>query len=319
MKISVIIRTASRPDFLKEALTSVYFQTHKDWEVLIFDDSAGDANFQIYKDFKELNKDKRVCYFTTATSYDLFKNSWLIAPDIAEGELMVRLDDDDLLADDALEFLSKLYTENPDLDFTYGSCARFNDDNDITEIMAGRNTFEAPKSKAAWAGYLKPNNHPWNNPWMFIENYYDELQPHTSLIHCSKENIMCVIHLYCMRTSSVKKVKDKIQMKSNHADDLEFFGSLDYLGLGHNSVKKVLYYLRDHTLNRVTNVDKKVGGVNIFEDIMRVRDRVDYLRTSGFLSKIIPYEIAGNFTENLDDNFKEKFNNYHKKIKEFGF
>jgi len=38
MKISVIVRTCNRPDFLEQSLCSVELQTHTDWEVIIFDD-----------------------------------------------------------------------------------------------------------------------------------------------------------------------------------------------------------------------------------------------------------------------------------------
>ena len=120
MKVTVIVRTYNRPEFLKQALASIQLQTHKDWEVLIFDDGATDINFDVYKKFKSDNKDKRVIYLSAGEARGLYKGSWLIAPDLAEGEIMVRLDDDDLLAEDCLEFLTKVYTENPELDFSYG-------------------------------------------------------------------------------------------------------------------------------------------------------------------------------------------------------
>ena len=111
MKITVVVRTYNREEFLKESLTSIQLQTHTDWEVLIFDDAGSTSNFEIYQTFKNQNSDKRVVYITTSTPYDLFKNSWLHSPKLAEGELIVRLDDDDLLVDDALEFISNTYTK----------------------------------------------------------------------------------------------------------------------------------------------------------------------------------------------------------------
>jgi glycosyltransferase involved in cell wall biosynthesis len=138
MKVTVAIRTFNRPDLFKEALASIQLQSHTDWEVIIFDDGATDINFNIYKKFKETNPDKKVLYLTTNEPRGLYKPSWLIAPDLANGEIIVRLDDDDLLAEDCLEFLSKVYTENPELDFSYGSSVSFNDENNINPILKDR-------------------------------------------------------------------------------------------------------------------------------------------------------------------------------------
>ena len=53
MKISVIVRTCKRPDFLEQALTSIQLQTHKDWEVIIFDDGDSSLNQKIVNSFKD--------------------------------------------------------------------------------------------------------------------------------------------------------------------------------------------------------------------------------------------------------------------------
>ena len=65
MKVTVVVRTYNRPLFLKEALASIHLQTHKDWEVLIFDDGGLSETFEIYKDFKNQNKDKRILFFSS--------------------------------------------------------------------------------------------------------------------------------------------------------------------------------------------------------------------------------------------------------------
>ena len=53
MKISVIVRTCNRPDFLEQALTSIQLQTHKDWEVIVFDDGDTSLNQKIVNGFKD--------------------------------------------------------------------------------------------------------------------------------------------------------------------------------------------------------------------------------------------------------------------------
>ena len=313
MKVTVVVRTYNRPNLLREALASIFLQSHTDWEVLIFDDSASIDNFKIYNDFKSLCGDKRVMYLTTKQSHDLFQNSWLMAPDLAEGELMVRLDDDDLLAEDALEFLVNTYTKNPELEFSYGSSLTF-DENNLGNVIQTNTPFEHPKTHHEWAAYTIPNNAPWREPWAFYRDYYPEARHLTSIIHCAKDNMFCVFHTYVMRTASVRRVKDKITITSKFVDDLEFMGSLDYLGLGHTSIKKILTYVRIHNQGRVSDGGLIVDNTNIFNENFRIRDKVDELRPSGFLSKVIPLDAPDNFNNGVDDTLKTQFSSYKQRI-----
>lgn len=314
MKITVVVRTCNRPHFLKECLASVELQNHKDWEVLIFDDSAGIENFEIYKKFKSNNPDNKVVYLTSATPYEMFRDSWLVSPDIAKGDIMVRLDDDDLLAEDTLSFVSKLYEDNPDLDFTYGTAVTFNDD-DLLNVMNIVSPIEAPKTYNAWAGYVIPNNRPWKEPYCWYVNHYTEPQHYTSIIHCSKSNITCVFHLYTMRTESVKRVKDKITVTSKYVDDLEFFGSLDYLGLTHTSIHKILSYVRAHSDGRVSDIGRMTDGTTLWDDILGIRDKVDELRPAGFHSRVVNVMVDGNHNEGITATMKYSFTEYYDKIK----
>jgi glycosyltransferase involved in cell wall biosynthesis len=313
MKATVVVRTCNRPEFLKEALASIQLQTHSDWEVLIFDDSASDENVAIYKWFKTNNPDKRIMYITTMQSYDMFGNSWLLAPDLAYGEIMVRVDDDDILAEDTLEFLSKTYEDNPELEFSYGSSVSFSEYG-LGELIETRTCYEHPKTHHAWAAYTIPNNNPWYEPWAFYRDYYEEPRHFTSIIHCAKDNCFCVFHTYVMRTNSVKRVKDKITMTSKFVDDLEFMGSLDYLGLGQASIKKILTYLRVHTAGRVSDGGKIIQGTSMFDEHFRIRDKVDHLRPSGFLSKVIPLNAPNNLNNGVTEGLKTDFLSYKQRI-----
>ena len=314
MKVTVVVRTYNRPEFLKEALVSIQLQTHTDWEVLIFDDAASVENFSIYNKFKDTNSDKRIMYITTKQSHDLFQNSWLLAPDLAEGEIMVRLDDDDLLAEDTLEFLSETYTNNSELEFSYGSSVTFNE-NGLGELIQTRTCYEHPKSHHEWAGYTIPNNKPWREPWAFYRDYYPEARHMTSIIHCAKDNMFCVFHTYVMRTSSVKRVKDKITITSKFVDDLEFMGSLDYLGLAQTSIKKILTYLRVHNSGRISDSGRITDNTNIFNENFRIRDKVDEIRPSGFLSKVIPIHAPDNLNNGITNELNVTFDGFMTKIK----
>ena len=313
MKVTVVVRTYNRPEFLKEALASIQLQTHTDWEVLIFDDAASVENFSIYNKFKDTNSDKRIMYITTKQSHDMFKNSWLLAPDLSEGEIMVRLDDDDILAEDALQFISETYQKNPELEFSYGSAVTFSEGG--LDIVIQTNTaFDHPKTPHAWAAYTITNNNPWYEPWAFYRDYYNEPKHFTSIIHAAKDNAFCIFHTYVMRISSVKKVKDKITMTSKFVDDLEFMGSLDYLGLGQAALKKILTYVRVHKSGRVSDNGRITDNTNIFNENFRIRDKVDHLRTSGFLSKVIPLDAPDNKNDGVTNELKDKFSSYKQRI-----
>ena len=227
---------------------------------------------------------------------------------------MVRLDDDDILAEDSLHFISKVYERNPELDFSYGSSATFNG-NELVSIIQTQTPLEVPKTRHEWSGYTIPNNAPWKTPWAWTQNFYDEPRHWSSLVHCSKSNILCIFHTYVMRTKSVKAVKDKIIMTSKFIDDLEFFGSLDYLGLRHASLKKILTYVRLHNDGRVTDPGKIIEGSDIYTENFRIRDKIDEMRPSGFRSQIIErLDIEDNFNNGIDSALKVKFLNHKSAI-----
>ena len=181
-------------------------------------------------------------------------------------------------------------------------------------LIQTRTCYEHPKSHHEWAAYTIPNNNPWYEPWAFYRDYYEEARHFTSIIHCAKDNAFCVFHTYVMRTSSVKRVKDKITITSNFVDDLEFMGSLDYCGLGQASIKKVLSYIRVHNEGRVSDNGIQIEGANIFDENFRIRDKVDHLRTSGFLSKVIPLDAPENLNDGVTNELINKFSSYKQRI-----
>ena len=307
MKISVIVRTYKRPEFLEQALTSIQLQTHKDWEVIIFDDGDSSLNQKIVNGFKE-RTNNLVTYINSGKEHHLFKESWKIAPKIANGEVMIRLDDDDLLHSECLEFVSMIFSETPDLDFAYGNSALFKNKK-LFKIMDTKTPFDYDKSRDTWSGYIK--GHPYNKPWSFTQKYFDEPKNISSIIHSSKLNQFCIFHPYVMRTKSILGVLDKITMTSNFVDDLEFLGSLDNLGLSYTSLKRVLTYVRKHDEGSVTEDGKKINGVNLWDDIFRVRDKVDFLRPNGleFKSNVIKIKIPYNYNTQIDSEMEDKFSN----------
>lgn len=298
MLFSVILRTFNRPDFLKQSLLSVYMQSHKEWEIIIFDDGGSLESFSIFSKFKELNPENRIVYITSKTPRGFYRDSWKDCFSLSMGDLIIRLDDDDLLTKDSLFELNQIYLEHPRLDFSYGSSFRF-EENNLIGSQISSTPIEHPPTRSIWAGYIQ--GHPYNSPWTFYDNFYDEPRHFTSIIHASKSNYLCVFHPFVFRKSTVQPFVNKIEITSNYVDDLEFTGSLDYLGLCHTSIKRKLIYYRHHNLDRVSS------DSSIFQDILRIRDLVDEnFRTDNFQSNVYPNFIHGN---NQSSEITEEENN----------
>ena len=85
---------------------------------------------------------------------------------------------------------------------------------------------------------------------------------------------------------------------------------MDYLGLGQASLKKVLSYIRIHNQGRISDNGKVIEGENIFNENFRIRDKVDHLRTSGFLSKVIPVVSPDNKNEGVTNELRDNFKAY---------
>jgi glycosyltransferase involved in cell wall biosynthesis len=99
--ISVYIPTYNRLELLKRAVQSVQNQTYKNFEIIIVDDNSSDGTQDFLVGLAKV--DSRICYFFKD------KNSGAcvsrnIAINLAQGELITGLDDDDYFLPHRLEF-----------------------------------------------------------------------------------------------------------------------------------------------------------------------------------------------------------------------
>lgn len=113
--ISVIIPSHNRPILLREAVASVYHQTYKDWEIVIVDDgSQPPVDEQAL--CKEFGPRVRIMRNAQAMKQPYARNQGVQA---ARGDVVVHLDDDDLLAPEALETALATLESDPSLDLVY--------------------------------------------------------------------------------------------------------------------------------------------------------------------------------------------------------
>lgn len=109
--VSVILPTHNRSELLKEAVASVHAQTFSDWEIVIVDDGSEPPVV--------LNPDE-----TADHAILLLRNQRASGPcdarntgiEAAHGEVLTFLDDDDLLAGNALETIARAFLTHPEIE-----------------------------------------------------------------------------------------------------------------------------------------------------------------------------------------------------------
>ena len=111
-KVSVIIATYNRANYIHEAIDSVLKQSYSNWEIVIIDDASEDTTGEIVRKYRE--KDPRIFYYKNQKNLGIAKtrNKGL---ELARGEYIAPLDSDDIWLDkDKLKKQVEFLDANPD-------------------------------------------------------------------------------------------------------------------------------------------------------------------------------------------------------------
>lgn len=115
MLITVAIPTHNRPELLKEALESVRGQSYSGWEVVIVDDGSNPPVERAM--LQTLLGDKfKLVRHDVAQGIAAAKNAGVAA---ASGDVVLHLDDDDLLAGDALAAFANIFSSHAGLECVF--------------------------------------------------------------------------------------------------------------------------------------------------------------------------------------------------------
>lgn len=111
--VSIIIPTCNRPEYLRQAIESIFAQTYADWEIIVVDDRPCDETRAVAAAYPT-----HVTYVTgERAGPSRARNRGIQA---ARGELISFLDDDDLMLPDNLAVLAHYLREHPTLGCAYG-------------------------------------------------------------------------------------------------------------------------------------------------------------------------------------------------------
>lgn len=114
-KVSVIMNCYNGERFLREAIDSVYAQTYRDWEIILWDDESMDNTQEI-----AISYDDRLKYFRGKKSVSLGQaRNWAL--DKASCEYIAFLDQDDIWLPQKLEKQIYVLESTPGIDFVYSN------------------------------------------------------------------------------------------------------------------------------------------------------------------------------------------------------
>ncbi|MFN5857425.1 MAG: glycosyltransferase family 2 protein, partial [Pseudanabaenaceae cyanobacterium] len=134
--ISVCIPTYQRPKFLQEALYSVFEQTLQPIEIVIGDDSYDNTTENLVLDIKKECKIP-ISYTRHSPSLGQAGNINFIY-EIAKGDKIVLLHDDDLLLPNSLEDLNSCWNLHPNLVAAYGKQYFISEEGTIDQNLSSK-------------------------------------------------------------------------------------------------------------------------------------------------------------------------------------
>jgi len=113
-KISVVICSYNRQDYIIEAIDSLYNQTHPRWEyeVIVVDNNSTDNTEALCKQYIAAHPDYNIFYLTEKRQGASYARNTGAAA--ARGELLVFMDDDAVADKDFIERIILFFNEHPD-------------------------------------------------------------------------------------------------------------------------------------------------------------------------------------------------------------
>ncbi len=119
-KVSIIIPTYNRAQYLGQAIKSALNQDYPNKEIIVSDNASTDNTFEVVKQFMNYPEFK---YFRNETNIGMVPNWRKALYEYATGEYAIILSDDDFFVDKSyISKAIKLFRENPTLGLVHANC-----------------------------------------------------------------------------------------------------------------------------------------------------------------------------------------------------
>lgn len=228
--------------FIFRTINSIIDQSYKNWELLIINDGSSDNTVEIVKKFQE--KESRIKLYDNEEDPGIIP-ALRTAFRKSRGELITRMDSDDLMTKNKLHSMSSLLDEVGNGYVVTGAVKCFSD----TGIEEG---------------YIKYEK--WLNTLILKERCYDEI-----FKECTIQSSSWMIH----RDDLIKARKFDPEI---YPEDYDLCFRFYKTGLKVRSVKQVIHYWRDHS-GRVSRNDDRYKDQQFFDLKLKYFFELEYDRS----------------------------------------
>lgn len=220
-KISVVMSCYNRKDYVSDAIESILNQTYKDFEFIIIDDCSTDGTREIIQ--KYADKDSRIVYIKNPQNMD-YNYNLRQGFNVAKGEYIARMDDDDISLPERFEKQVKYLDEHQDITVlgtfieTFGDekieSWVFENNSEILDILLNFFNPMCHPSVMIRKSFLRQHNLNYSPEALYAEEY--DLWKNISLKGGKLANLPEILVKYRVHKSSVTKKKKtgKIQAKT---------------------------------------------------------------------------------------------------------
>ncbi len=126
-KVSILIPTFNRVNYLKIAIDSALNQTYSNIEILVLDDCSTDETIKLSKAYSDI---ERITFVRNEENIGFIKN-WNKAVSLSSGEYIKIIGDDDILENNCVAEQVKILNEHPDVGVVCCNCFIVDEDSNI--------------------------------------------------------------------------------------------------------------------------------------------------------------------------------------------
>lgn len=147
MKYSITI-PAYKAVYFKECLESVLNQTYNDYEVVILNDCSPENIKDIVEECRKQKNGDKIRYYENEQNVGAIDvvDNWNKLLELAKGDYIICMGDDDKLAPNCLEEFSLIMVKYPNLDIYHTRTCIINENSEVIGIQEGRPEYETAYS-----------------------------------------------------------------------------------------------------------------------------------------------------------------------------